>query len=293
MKNQSDSPPAPRTSSPDLDIEILPALPKGEEWSGDAADITLPDKLEFEPVLLRGGRGQITAMKQRVFIRVLAETGRVSLAAKATGNTLAAFYYLRNRPEGGSFAKAWGRALDFGVGRVIDLLVDHAINGTPEYVYHNGHLVGERRRFDHRLMMWLVAHHNPRKYAVSGGLMHAVYGGAAGAARMKRLKREWKKEWKQEWQEKRAKWHKPVDVEAVKAEIIRKCEVMAEREEHITLGPYLDDPAKMAAWELLHGPKDWDQLRKRRDAAVAQQAAQEAERLRISARPVRSVERED
>lgn len=279
MTNQSDSTPAPRTSIPDLEIEILPALPKGDEWSGDASDITLPEKLEFEPVLLRGGRGQITAMKQRVFIRVLAETGRVSLAAKATGNTKAAFYYLRNQPEGQSFAKAWARALDFGVGRVIDLLVDHAINGTPEYVYHNGHLVGERRRFDHRLMMWLVAHHNPRKYAVSGGLMHAVYGGAAGAARMKRLKREWKKEWKQEWQEKRAKWHKPVDVEAVKEDIIRKCEVMAKREEHITLASYLDDPAKMAAWELLNGPKDWDLLRKRRDADAARARATQPQRI--------------
>ncbi len=279
MTNQFDSTPAPRTSTPDLEIEILPALPKGDEWSGDASDITLPEKLEFEPVLLRGGRGQITAMKQRVFIRVLAETGRVSLAAKATGNTLAAFYYLRNQPQGESFAKAWARALDFGVGRVIDLLVDHAINGTPEYVYHNGHLVGERRRFDHRLMMWLVAHHNPRKYAVSGGLMHAVYGGAAGAARMKRLKREWKKEWKQEWQEKRAKWHKPVDVEAVKEDIIRKCEVMAKREEHITLASYLDDPAKMAAWELLNGPKDWDLLRKRRDADAARARATQPQRI--------------
>jgi len=259
MTNQSDSTPAPRTSTPDLEIEILPALPKGEEWSGDAADITLPEKLEFEPVLLRGGRGQITAMKQRVFIRVLAETGRVSLAAKATGNTLAAFYYLRNQPQGESFAKAWARALDFGVGRVIDLLVDHAINGTPEYVYHNGHLVGERRRFDHRLMMWLVAHHNPRKYAVSGGLMHAVYGGAAGAARMKRLKREWKKEWKQEWQEKRAKWHKPVDVEAAKADIIRKCEAM-DRPRMVAIA---QDPEKRRAWELINGPQDWSKFEQR------------------------------
>jgi len=128
-------------------------------------------------------------------------------------------------------------------------------------------------------MMWLVAHHNPRKYAVSGGLMHAVYGGAAGAARMKRLKREWKKEWKQEWQEKRAKWHKPVDVEAVKEDIIRKCEVMAKREEHITLASYLDDPAKMAAWELLNGPKDWDLLRKRRDADAARARATQPQRI--------------
>jgi|GEM_PF-5229619 len=59
MTNQSKATPAPRTSTPDLEIEILPALPKGDEWSGDAADITLPEKLEFEPVLLRGGRGRL------------------------------------------------------------------------------------------------------------------------------------------------------------------------------------------------------------------------------------------
>ena len=249
MTNQSDSVPTPSTSTPDLDIEILPALPKGDEWSGDAGDITLPERLEFEPVLLRGARGKVSALKQRVFIRVLAETGRIALAAKAAGNTPAAFYYLRNHPQGKGFGKAWARALDFGVGRVLDILIDHAVNGTPEYVYNHGELVGERRRFDHRLMMWLVAHHNPRKYG--------VHSDAAGAARLKRLK--------QERQDKRSKWRKPVDVDAVKAEIIRKCEVMAKQNLHITLGEYLDDPAKMAAYDLLHGPQDWDHARAMRD----------------------------
>ncbi|MVZ96472.1 hypothetical protein EUU23_01985 [Sphingorhabdus sp. IMCC26285] len=255
MTNQSTTPAAvsvPSTLAADSDIEILPALPAGKEWLGVPEDITLPKQLEFEPVLLRGGRGQVTAMKQRAFIRVLAETGRVSLAAKATGNTLAAFYYLRNQPQGKSFARAWARALDFGVGRVLDILVDHAMNGTPEYIYQNGELVGERRRFDHRLMMWLVAHNQPEKYAVSGGLMHAVNEGAAGAARMKRLK----KEWELEYQAKRSKWHKPVDVEAVKAEIIRKAELM-QRPEMIQIA---NDPKKRAAWELLNGPRDWSEF---------------------------------
>jgi len=245
----------------ELDIEILPALPTGDEWSGDAADITLPETLEFDPVELRGARGKVTALKQRVFIRVLAETGRVALAA---GNTPAAFYYLRNQPQGKSFSTAWERALDFGVGRVLDLLVDHAVNGTPEYIYQQGELIGERRRFDHRLMMWLVAHHLPEKYAVAGGLMHAVYDGAAGAARMKRLKQEWQLEWQME----QDKWHKPVDVEVVKEEIIRKCAVMDAKNQHLKLRPYLDDPAKMAAYELLHGPQDWDNAREMRHVGL-------------------------
>lgn len=248
----------------ELDIEILPALPTGDEWSGDAVDITLPETLEFDPVELRGARGKVTALKQRVFIRVLAETGRVALAAKAAGNTPAAFYYLRNQPQGKSFSTAWERALDFGVGRVLDLLVDHAVNGTPEYIYQQGELIGERRRFDHRLMMWLVAHHLPEKYAVAGGLMHAVYEGAAGAARMKRLKQEWQLEWQME----QDKWHKPVDVEVVKEEIIRKCAVMDAKNQHLKLRPYLDDPAKMAAYELLHGPQDWDHAREMRHVGL-------------------------
>ena len=249
MTNQSSTPAA------DPDIEILPALPAGEEWQGTPEDITLPERLEFEPVVLRGGRNSVTPMKQRVFIRVLAETGRVALAAKAAGNVLGSFYYLRNQPQGKSFAMAWGRALDFGVGRVLDILVDHAVNGTPEYIYQNGELVGEKRGFDHRLMMWLVAHHKPEKYAVAGGLMHAVYSGAAGAARMKRLKREWR----HEYQEQRSKWNKPQDPKEIKEEIIRKIANL-NRPKMIEIA---NDPEKRAAWELLNGPKDWSEYERR------------------------------
>lgn len=255
MTNQSSTPAAPSTSTPDPEIEILPALPDGEEWQGVPEDITLPKQLEFEPVVLRGGRNGVTAMKQRVFIRVLAETGRVSLAAKATGNVLGSFYYLRNQPQGKSFARAWARALDFGVGRVLDILVDHAVNGTPEYIYQNGELVGEKRSFDHRLMMWLVAHNQPEKYAVAGGLMHAVHSGAAGAARMKLLKREWT----HEYQEKLAKWNRPQDPEEIKEEIIRKVNAM-NRPRMIAIA---NDPEKRAAWELINGPQDWSEFERR------------------------------
>ena len=141
-------------------------------------------------------------MKQRVFIRVLAETGRICLAAKATGNTPGSFYYLRNHAAGESFGAAWDRARDFGTGRVLDILLDHAINGVPEYIYKDGVLVAERRRFNHHLMMWLVAHNSPEKFGVHGGLMHSGSGGAAGAARMKRLKAEWHTEWEAEYKAK-------------------------------------------------------------------------------------------
>ena len=143
----------------------------------------------------------VTPMKQRVFIRVLAETGRICLAAKAAGNTPGSFYYLRNHMTGESFGAAWdGRAISAQGGcsnpaRPRD-------QWCAEYIYKDGVLVAERRRFNHHLMMWLVAHNMPEKFGVHGGLMHSGSGGAAGAARMKRLKAEWQTEWEADYKAK-------------------------------------------------------------------------------------------
>lgn len=178
-------------------IEILPPLPDADDWTCTPDDITLPPELEFEPVTLRGGANAATPMKQRVFIRVLAETGRVTLAAKAAGKLVGSFYHLRYHEQGASFAAAWARALDFGTGRVLDLLLDHALNGTPEYIYKDGDLVAERRRFNHSLMMWLVGHNMPEKFAINGALSSS-FNSQSGP--MKKLKAKWEAEWKAQYE---------------------------------------------------------------------------------------------
>lgn len=253
MTTHASSSPARRSDGDDASVEILPPLADGDDWTCTPDDITLPPELEFDTVERIGGRNAVTPMKQRVFIRVLAETGRVCLAAKAAGNVPGSFYFLRNHARGKSFAEAWDRARDFGTGRVLDVLLDHAINGTPEYIYKGGELVAERRRFNHPMMMWLVAHNYPEKFGVAGGLMHGAQsgpgGGAAAAARMKRIKAEWRAEWEAE----RRSAARSVDVEAVKAEIVRKARLL-DRPRMVEVAR---NPEKRAAYELLNGEVDW------------------------------------
>ena len=235
-------------------IEILPPLPDADDWTCSPDDITLPPALEFEPVTLRGGANSVTPMKQRVFIRVLAETGRICLAARAAGNTPGSFYYLRNHAAGDSFGAAWDRARDFGTGRVLDILLDHAINGTPEYIYKDGVLVAERRRFNHHLMMWLVAHNSPEKFGVHGGLMHSGSGGAAGAARMKRLKAEWQAEWEAEYKAKNPAKATRAETDAA---ILKRLKVLRINFQYEEASKFVGDVEAQAAWELLYGPQDW------------------------------------
>jgi len=246
-----------RRKAADKAIEILPPLANADEWTCTPEDITLPPELEFDTVERRPGRNAVTPMKQRVFIRVLAETGRVELAARAAGNGSGSFYYLRNTERGQSFGAAWDRARDFGTGRVLDILLDHAINGVPEYIYKDGELVAERRRFNHHLMMWLVAHNMPEKFGVHGGLMHSGSGGAAGAARMKRLKAEWHAEWEAEF---KAKNPLTASAEETHAAILKQMKVLGIRIEYEAASKFVDDPEKRAAWEILHGPQDWDMI---------------------------------
>ena len=52
-----------------------------------------------------------TAERQRIFLAVLADTGRVSVAAEAADITPRSCYRLCRHPKGAAFAKAWDDAL--------------------------------------------------------------------------------------------------------------------------------------------------------------------------------------
>ena len=210
-------------------------------YSGlDAEDTSLPPELEFDAVPRHAKRSNgLTPERQRIFIRLLAECGSVGKACKAIGCSSYAMYHLRNSEEAEGFAAAWDKAVQRGARRVLDILIDQAINGTPEKIYKDGQLVAERRRFNTRSMMWIVAHYMPERFGVSGGLMHA----SSGPVGMKRLKDAWKREWRAEMEQNR------VCPEAAMANLIAK--VAAVRKAR--LGNYGEDPAKVAAYELLYG----------------------------------------
>jgi len=121
--------------------------------------------LAFTPVprknvLTRGW----TPAKQRGFIAALRESGSVRLATAAVGMSYEGVYKLRHAPGAEAFARAWDEAVGIGARRVRDVFIDQNIHGIPEKVVIGTDTVIERRRFNHRSMIWVLQHHLPDEY---------------------------------------------------------------------------------------------------------------------------------
>ena len=104
-----------------------------------------------------------SAVRQRLFIATLAETGSVHMAARSAGLSARSAYALRVRSA--PFAAAWDAGQQLAVGRLSALAFDRAIHGRVEQVYHQGDLVGEKRVPSERLLMWLLARLDPARFA--------------------------------------------------------------------------------------------------------------------------------
>lgn len=192
-------------------MEILPPLPAPDRASDAGAVDATPD-LTAQPRSLANGKGEyesfaftpvprqtrrvsgLNPMKQRAFIAHLAASGSVTMAARATGNSAAAWYALRRASGAEQFAAAWDNAIEAGARRVLDTLVEHAIHGTPETLIQNGEVILERRRYNHRAMMWIVAHRFPDQF----GEVVGIEGHNGLSAGLKRLKAKWRKQWEDE-----------------------------------------------------------------------------------------------
>ena len=98
-----------------------------------------------------------TSPKQANFLRVLAATGNVSLAAREVGMTRQSAYKLRARLKNEPFDHAWEAAFGTGYDRLAEAALARAINGTEVPHYHQGELVGTHRRYDERLALGLLA----------------------------------------------------------------------------------------------------------------------------------------
>lgn len=163
-------------------------------------DGILPPELGFTPVTTKSGRQKFLPELQRKFIQALSITGSVTLSARAVGMSIGQVYGVKNGPRAESFGTAWEKAIQIGGYRARDTIVDHAINGTPEYFYKDGQLVGERRHFNLRAMQWVVTHVLPHLGEGAGGLS------AQGVmpASLKKLKEAWRAECRKEWEEEAA-----------------------------------------------------------------------------------------
>ena len=83
-------------------------------------------------------RNSITPDRQRSFIAALAATGIVTQAARVIGASLEALYKLRNLPGAEGFAAAWEQAIDRGVARLEDCVLQRAIEGEERPIWRNG-----------------------------------------------------------------------------------------------------------------------------------------------------------
>ena len=119
---------------------------------------------EFAPVPTRSRRDGWTPERQSGFIEALAECGCVREACERIGMGVSAAYALRRRADAQAFRLAWDAALDYAVRRLSDAAFARAIHGVAQPVFYQGEQIGERRRYDERLTMFLLRYRDPLRY---------------------------------------------------------------------------------------------------------------------------------
>jgi len=150
---------------------------------------------DFTPVPRQGQRHDgWTETRQRDFIEALADTGSVHAACREVNMSQGGAYYLRRQPGAESFRAAWQAALDLGVQKIEDVAMDRALNGVDEPLYSYGKLVGTRKRYNDRLLMFMLRNRAPERFAEGKAKgMNAV-----GKMELARKKKQWRAEWEAE-----------------------------------------------------------------------------------------------
>lgn len=115
--------------------------------------------LDFTPVPRRYRHDGWTPERQKAFIFALAETGTVERAARRVNIATTNCYELRRAPGAEGFRRAWDAALDFAVPKLKDVAFQRAIEGELVPVFSGGKLMGFRRRFNDKLLMFCLRHY--------------------------------------------------------------------------------------------------------------------------------------
>lgn len=123
-----------------------------------------PPDIPFDPVPVRRRRDGWTPERQAGFIEALAECGCVVDACRRVGMSAESAYALERRPDAQSFRVAWQIALDYAVRRIGDRAYSRAIHGVAVPHYYQGELIGEHRRYDERLTMFLLRYRDSARY---------------------------------------------------------------------------------------------------------------------------------
>jgi hypothetical protein len=155
-------------------LSLVPLDDKDEPWPTDLLAPAVQEEgaepvgaKPFDGVPLDHSRKRLagwSADRQRLFLETLAETGSVHLASSAARLSARGAYRLRTRSP--AFARAWDTALQLSVGRLSAIVFDRAINGRVEQIFRDGDLVGERRVPSDKLLTWLLARLDPKRFAL-------------------------------------------------------------------------------------------------------------------------------
>ena len=166
-------------------IPPLPQLPATTEADNplDLPDSFDPADYDWHPVARRKRRDGWTHARQRAFVEALSDTGSVRDAAEAAGMTRKSCYALRRSPGGGAFAAAWDAAIDEASKQLVDIAFERAVKGVADPVFdRHGACIAVRRRYNDRLLMFLLRAHQPERYRYAhGDLRHAEEGASAPA----------------------------------------------------------------------------------------------------------------
>lgn len=118
-------------------------------------------------------RRGITAKMRETFLEALASGFSVTHAADCAGRHRRRFYQLAADDE--EFAEVMADAIEAGTEVLIDEARRRAVEGWAEEVYQGGELVGTVRRYDSRLLQFLIAARRPEyRQGVTNGQSGSV-----------------------------------------------------------------------------------------------------------------------
>ncbi len=111
--------------------------------------------------------------------------------------------------------------------------------------------------------MWIVQQRFPEIY---GGNLNALSAAPNSMPHgLKKLKDAWREEWQKEWE---AKHSGRATEEETNAALLVRLKIVHKRIQHEAYVPWMDDPEKRAACEVLYGAQDWDAIREASERAA-------------------------
>ena len=119
----------------------------------------------FNPAVPRQRHDGWTPARQQAFVAALAESGCVADACRRIGVSRESAYKLRRRYDATDFRLSWDAALDYAVQQLSDSALSRAIHGVPVPHFYKGEQIGEHRKYNESLTMFILRYRDPLRYA--------------------------------------------------------------------------------------------------------------------------------